>query len=183
MVAVNLSAAQFGPDLVVTVADALKDSGLAPSLLELEITETVLLEDNERVLLIMQSLKALGVRMVLDDFGTGYSALSYLRMFPFDKIKIDRSFVMDMCEREDSGAIVASVIQLATALGMTTTAEGVELALQVTALKAMRCDEVQGFFFGPPEPAEQLRRWFEPEVGGRRPVISGNAKWYAAGRT
>ena len=164
VVAVNLSAAQFGPDLVVTVADALKDSGLAPSLLELEITETVLLEDNERVLLIMQSLKALGVRMVLDDFGTGYSALSYLRMFPFDKIKIDRSFVMDMCEREDSGAIVASVIQLATALGMTTTAEGVESALQVTALKAMRCDEVQGFFFGPPEPAEQLRRWFDRKL-------------------
>ena len=164
VVAVNLSAAQFGPDLVVTVADALKDLGLAPSLLELEITETVLLEDNERVLLIMQSLKALGVRMVLDDFGTGYSALSYLRMFPFDKIKIDRSFVMDMCEREDSGAIVASVIQLATALGMTTTAEGVELALQVTALKAMRCDEVQGFFFGPPEPAEQLSRWFDRKL-------------------
>ena len=164
VVAVNLSAAQFGPDLVVTVADALKDSGLAPSLLELEITETVLLEDNERVLLIMQSLKALGVRMVLDDFGTGYSALSYLRMFPFDKIKIDRSFVMDMCEREDSGAIVASVIQLATALGMTTTAEGVELALQVTALRAMKCDEVQGFFFGRPEPAEQLRRWFDRKL-------------------
>ena len=81
VVAVNLSAAQFGPDLVVTVADAMKRSGLTPSLLELEITETVLLEDSERVLMIMQSLKELGVRMVLDDFGTGYSALSYLRMF------------------------------------------------------------------------------------------------------
>jgi hypothetical protein len=113
-----------------------------------------------RVLLTMQSLKELGVRMVLDDFGTGYSALSYLRMFPFDKIKIDRSFVVDMCEREDSRAIVASVVQLAAALGMTTTAEGVESAAQVTALRTMRCDEVQGFFFGRPEPAEQLHRWF-----------------------
>jgi predicted signal transduction protein with EAL and GGDEF domain len=160
VVAVNLSAAQFGPDLVVTVADALKRSGLTPSLLELEITETVLLEDSERVLMIMQSLKELGVRMVLDDFGTGYSALSYLRMFPFDKIKIDRSFVMDMCEREDSRAIVASVVQLAAALGMTTTAEGIESAPQVTALRAMRCDEVQGFFFGHPEPSEHLHRWF-----------------------
>jgi diguanylate cyclase (GGDEF)-like protein len=160
VVAVNLSAAQFGPDLVITVADALKSSGLPPALLELEITETVLLVDNERVLLTMQNLKKLGVRMVLDDFGTGYSALSYLRMFPFDKIKIDRSFVADMCEREDSRAIVASVVQLAAALGMTTTAEGVESVQQITALKAMRCDEVQGFFFGRAEPAEQLCRWF-----------------------
>jgi diguanylate cyclase (GGDEF)-like protein len=169
-VAVNLSAVQFETDIVKTVADALAKSGLPPALLELEITESVLLKDHEGVLLTMQRLKDLGVRTVLDDFGTGYSALSYLRMFPFDKLKIDRAFVIDICEREDSKAIVASIVQLAAALGMTTTAEGVETAEQVVALKATGCDEVQGYFFGAPNPARNLHRWLDrkPDLAGAR---------------
>ncbi len=163
-VAVNLSAIQFETDLVAAVTDALKTSGLPPELLELEITETTLIKDNDRVLLTMQRLKELGVRTALDDFGTGYSALSYLRMFPFDKIKIDRAFVKDISEREDSRAIVASIVQLAAALGMTTTVEGVERASQVAALMETGCDEVQGFFFGHPEPARQLHHWFEQKL-------------------
>ncbi len=159
-IAVNLSAVQFTADLVGTVTRALQTSGLPPERLELEITETILLCDNDRVLTAMQRLKDLGVRTALDDFGTGYSALSYLRMFPFDKIKIDRAFVRDISEREDSRAIVASIVQLAAALGMTTTAEGVETAAQAAALREAGCDELQGFFFARPQPADQLHQWF-----------------------
>jgi diguanylate cyclase (GGDEF)-like protein len=159
-IAVNLSAIQFEADIVKTVSDALMKSGLAPELLELEITESVLLKDHQTVLLTMRRLRNLGVRIVLDDFGTGYSALSYLRMFPFNKLKIDRAFVIDICEREESRAIVTSIVQLAAALGMTTTAEGVETAAQAVALTAMGCDEGQGFFFGHPSPAGQVHRWF-----------------------
>ena len=165
-VAINLSAVQFTSDVVGTVTEALRKSGLPPGLLELEITETILLRDNDRVMTAMRRLKDLGVRTALDDFGTGYSALSYLRMFPFDKIKIDRAFVRDISEREDSRAIVTSIVQLAAALGMTTTAEGVETAAQVAALREAGCDEVQGFYFARPEPADQLHRWFSQRLEG-----------------
>ena len=154
-VAVNLSPAQFkrGVDLVRQVKSALEAASLAPGRLELEITESVLLADDERARLTLCELKALGVRIALDDFGTGYSSLSYLRRFPFDKIKIDRSFVRD-CEDSANGlAIVKAVIALGQSLGMVTTAEGVETNAQLEIVRAHGCTEVQGFLFSEPLPA------------------------------
>ncbi|WP_135468236.1 putative bifunctional diguanylate cyclase/phosphodiesterase [Crenalkalicoccus roseus] len=177
-VAVNLSPVQFrSGDLVRTVREALALSGLAPGRLELEITETTLLQDNEAVLGMLQELRALGIRVALDDFGTRYSSLSYLRAFPFDKIKIDQSFVRDMSNRADCLTIVRSVARLAAQLGMTATAEGVETAEQRAQVEAAGCTEAQGYLFGRPEPAGTLERWFRDlrhprpalvDLGGRR---------------
>ena len=125
--AVNLSPLQFRTgNLFVTISNALKDSGLSPKRLELEITETLLLEKVDHVLATLHALRALGVRISMDDFGTGYSSLSYLRSFPFDKIKIDRSFVRDLGTNTDSQAIVRAILTLGSSLGITITAEGVE---------------------------------------------------------
>lgn len=158
-VAVNLSPLQFNsPNLVGTVASALADAGLAASRLELEITESVLLHDDEGTMETLHQLKDLGVKIVMDDFGTGYSSLSYLRSFPFDKIKIDRSFVHDLPEREDSLAIVRAVTSLGESLHMTTTAEGVETTDQLARLRAEGCNEVQGYLFSPPVPASETAR-------------------------
>lgn len=153
-VAVNLSPAQFkNKRLYETVTEALAMSGLDPRRLELEITESLLLTDNEPTLKLLHQLRALGVRISMDDFGTGYSSLSYLRSFPFDKIKIDRSFMRDLKTRSDSLAIVTAVIGLGHSLGMSTTAEGIETAEQLEAVRAQGCHEVQGFLFSPPVPA------------------------------
>jgi diguanylate cyclase (GGDEF)-like protein len=149
-VAINLSPVQFrSPNLVQAVFSALAATRLEPSRLELEITETALLLDNEAVLEKLHQLKSYGVQISMDDFGTGYSSLSYLRSFPFDKIKIDQSFVRGLGKREDSLAIIRAVIGLGRNLGMTTTAEGVETDDQLSVLKTERCDEVQGFLFSP----------------------------------
>ncbi|MBV9783459.1 MAG: EAL domain-containing protein [Acidisphaera sp.] len=167
-VAVNLSPVQFrGQDLVGRVADALAASGLSPNRLELEITESVLLQDNEAVLATLHELRALGLRIALDDFGTGYSSLSYLRSFPFDKIKIDQSFVREMGKRPDCLAIVNSVSMLAWELGMTTTAEGVETEEQLRVLRTAGCTEVQGFFIDRPKPAADVMLMF----GASAPVL------------
>ena len=156
-VAVNLSAIQFrSPGLVRTVVNALGQSGLPPERLELEITESVLLEDDEANLSILRTLRALGIRIVLDDFGTGFSALGYLRRFPFDKIKIDRSFVRDLTEPEQSGAIVRAIIGLGRSLGITVVAEGVENARQLRRLREEGCDEAQGFLLSPPVAAGEV---------------------------
>ncbi len=156
-VAVNLSAAQFGShDLAEVVADALARSGLAPDRLELEITETVLLRGTDSVLATLHRLRAIGVRVALDDFGIGYSSLSYLRSFPFNKIKIDQSFVRDMATRADCAAIVESVAHLATNLGMGATAEGVETGEQLGLVRAAGCTEAQGYHFGRPRPGREL---------------------------
>lgn len=155
--AVNLSPAQFAaPDLVDLVQRALSASGLAPNRLELEITERLLLDNNEHIISILRRLRQFGVRIALDDFGTGYSALSYLRKFPLDKIKIDRSFVTDMATRSDQVAIIQAVLSIARALGMTVTAEGVETIIQRDFLKALGCENAQGFLFGKPVPFDQL---------------------------
>lgn len=149
-VAINLSPVQFrSPTLAQTVFNALAATHLEPRRLELEITETALLKDNEAVLEKLHQLKSYGVQVSMDDFGTGYSSLSYLRSFPFDKIKIDQSFVRGLGRREDSLAIVRAAISLGKNLGMTTTAEGVETDDQLTLLRQERCDEVQGFLFSP----------------------------------
>ena len=155
--AVNLSPAQFGnSDLRNIVLDALAESGLPPHRLELEITESVLLESSEKNLKILASLKALGVKIVLDDFGTGYSSLSYLSMFAFDKVKIDRSFVSQMSGRPDCAAIVCSIISLGQNLNMTTVAEGVETQVQLDMLRLAGCSEVQGYLFSRPRPTNEI---------------------------
>jgi diguanylate cyclase (GGDEF)-like protein/PAS domain S-box-containing protein len=157
-VAINLSAVQFGKgDLVATVSRALTESGLAPDRLELEITESVLLHGNEQNIATLAALKSLGLSIVLDDFGTGYSSLSYLRMFQFDKIKIDRSFVNELCTRSDCAAIVCAITSLSRALNIVTTAEGVETADQYRLLRSAGCALAQGYLFSRPVPAAALR--------------------------
>jgi diguanylate cyclase (GGDEF)-like protein/PAS domain S-box-containing protein len=155
-IAVNLSPVQFGKTLVLDVISALSKSGLAPNRLELEITETVLLQDTDSTIAVLNQLRDLGTRIVMDDFGTGYSSLGYLRKFPFDKIKIDRSFINDMDEKADSIAIVRAVAGIGATLGMSTTAEGVETVEQLRQLRLEGCTEVQGFLISKPRPASQL---------------------------
>jgi len=156
-VAVNLSPVQFrNRNLVQTVVAALAHSGVAPTRLELEITESLFLAETEANLAMLHQLRALGIRISMDDFGTGYSSLSYLRSFPFDKIKIDRSFVRDLAERPDCVAIVRAISGLGQSLNISTTAEGVETADQLDRLRAMGCTEVQGFLFSAGRPASEL---------------------------
>ncbi|MEG9503530.1 MAG: EAL domain-containing protein [Methylorubrum extorquens] len=166
-IAVNLSPVQFrDPGLVATVREALAFSGLAPHRLELEVTESVLLAASEANVATLHALRDLGVRIAMDDFGTGYCSLSYLQKFPFDKIKIDRSFVSRLGEDPHSTAIVQAVIGLGASLGIVTVAEGVETEVQFAHLRAEGCEEVQGYLFGRPIPAPQavgpIRR--EPDV-------------------
>ncbi len=150
-IAVNLSAAQFGKgNLVDLVTEVLTQTGLPPDRLELEITETVLLRRDEPQLEVLHHLKSFGVGIVLDDFGTGYSSFSYLQMFPFDKIKIDRSFVRELSTRADCAAIVCAIIGLARTLDIETTAEGVETLDQFELLRAAGCGLAQGYLFGKP---------------------------------
>jgi diguanylate cyclase (GGDEF)-like protein/PAS domain S-box-containing protein len=159
-VAVNLSPIQFrSSNLVETVEQALSRSGMAASRLELEITETVLLQNNETVLATLHRLRAIGLSIVLDDFGTGYSSLSYLRSFPFDKLKIDQSFVREMLNRPDCQAIVRSIAELAARLNIRTTAEGVETEEQLKLVRDAGCAEAQGYYFDMPQPPASIRRW------------------------
>ncbi|WGR74004.1 MULTISPECIES: EAL domain-containing protein [unclassified Bradyrhizobium] len=161
-VAVNLSPVQFkSPNLIASVVDALESSGLAARRLELEITESVLLQNSEATLAILHELRAKGVRISLDDFGTGYSSLSYLRSFPFDKIKIDRSFVSELATREDSMAIIRAVTGLGRSLGIVTTAEGVENDAQLELLRREGCTQAQGYLFSKPRPASDVAMMLE----------------------
>ncbi len=156
-VAVNLSPLQFRVgNLLSVVMDALKASGLSPKRLELEITETLLLDKSDQVLATLHALRALGVRISMDDFGTGYSSLSYLRSFPFDKIKIDRSFVQDLDSNNDGQAIIRSIISLGMGLGVTITAEGVETEAELSCLRAEGCHEGQGFLFSRARPNAEI---------------------------
>jgi predicted signal transduction protein with EAL and GGDEF domain len=156
-VAVNLSPLQFRVgNLLSIVMDALKQSGLPARRLELEITETLLLEKSSEVLATLHALRALGVRISMDDFGTGYSSLSYLRSFPFDKIKIDQSFVRDLAANRDAQAIVRSIISLGAGLGVTITAEGVETEAELSYLRSEGCHEGQGFLFSGARPNAEI---------------------------
>jgi diguanylate cyclase (GGDEF)-like protein len=156
-VAINLSSVQFRKnDLKKVVDAALEDSGLSPTRLELEVTETVLLQNNEENTGILHQFRAMGISIALDDFGTGYSSLSYLQTFPFDKIKIDRSFVANLTSRADCAAIVAAVTGLARSLDIKTTAEGVETEEQMMLLRAAGCGQMQGYLFGRPRPKSEL---------------------------
>ncbi len=169
--AVNLSPAQFkGRELTLDVIAALGKSGLAANRLELEITETVMLQDTGPTLATLHALRDLGVRISMDDFGTGYSSLSFLRRFPFDKIKIDQSFIQDLPEQSDSLAIVRAVFGLGSSLGMATTAEGVETEEQLAKLREEGCVEVQGYLFSPACSARELPALLGRLAGNRRTV-------------
>jgi diguanylate cyclase (GGDEF)-like protein len=157
-IAVNISPLQFRTEqLVSTVASALAESGLPPERLELEITEGALLENTDIVISVLTRIKATGVRISMDDFGTGYSSLSYLQKFPFDKIKIDQSFVRNLVTDPNSVAIVRAISALGESLGMTTIAEGVETEEQLTQILDQGCRQVQGFLTGRPMTAESVR--------------------------
>ncbi|MDB5624307.1 MAG: hypothetical protein JWR73_109, partial [Tardiphaga sp.] len=156
-VAVNLSPLQFGVgNLLSVVMDALRQSGLPARRLELEITETLLLNKSDDVLSTLHALRALGVRISMDDFGTGYSSLSYLRSFPFDKIKIDQSFVRGLGDNREGQAIVRAIISLGVSLGVTITAEGVETESELSCLRAAGCHEGQGYLFSAARPNAQI---------------------------
>ena len=156
-VAVNLSPLQFRlGNLLSVVMDALKQSGLPANRLELEITETVLLDKSDEVIATLHALRALGVRISMDDFGTGYSSLSYLRSFPFDKIKIDRSFVHDLGANRDAQAIIRAIVSLGRGLGVTITAEGVETEDELVCLRDEGCHEGQGFLFSKARPHDEI---------------------------
>ena len=159
--AVNVSPVQFrSGTLALKIVAALAASGLPASRLELEITEAVLIRDDDAALAILHQLRGIGVRIALDDFGTGYSSLSYLQRFPFDKIKIDRCFVNDIAEPGGSSCIVRAVVNIAAERHMTTTAEGVETQPQRELLRALGCSEMQGYLFSPAKPAAELRQLF-----------------------
>jgi EAL domain-containing protein (putative c-di-GMP-specific phosphodiesterase class I) len=156
-VSVNLSAKQFAqPDLAELVAGILAETGLDPSSLELEITESVLMDESEAGIRALRALREIGVRLVLDDFGTGYSSLSYLKHLPLDTIKIDRSFVVELTGDDANLPIVHAVISLAHGLGIEVVAEGIETAEQLGWLRQLACDRGQGFYFARPLPAERL---------------------------
>ena len=160
-IAVNLSPAQLrSPGLLQVIVSALAASGLAPDRLELEITETVLLQDSETTLAILHRLRELGVRIAMDDFGTGYSSLSHLQRFPFDNIKIDRSFIKDIADNASSLNIVRAVAALASGLGVAATAEGVETQGQLDLIRSEGCTEMQGFLLSRPIPAHEIEQLF-----------------------
>ncbi|MBD0272471.1 MAG: EAL domain-containing protein, partial [Acetobacteraceae bacterium] len=172
-IAVNLSPAQFRRgDLVGSVRAALAASGLPPGRLELEITESVLLEDDQATLDTLRRLRALGVRIAMDDFGTGYSSLGYLQRFPFDKIKIDRSFVREMTRDANCMAIVRAVVSLGATLGATITAEGVETAEQLALLRGIGCEEAQGYLLGRPKTGAEVAAQHLPRGGAAAPELA-----------
>jgi EAL domain-containing protein (putative c-di-GMP-specific phosphodiesterase class I) len=181
-VSINLSARQvLQPDLAERLAEVIAQTGVHPSSLCFEITESVLMDDTETVIDVISSMRALGVQLAIDDFGTGYSSLGYLKRFPVDSVKVDRSFVSGLGSDPGDTAIVSAVIGLAHALGLRVTAEGVESEEQLMALIDLDCDEAQGYFFSPPQPAPDLRSllartrtWRPPGATVMRPA--GNVR-------
>jgi diguanylate cyclase (GGDEF)-like protein len=168
--AVNISSIQFrSPALPLHVVTALNDSGLEPNRLELEVTESLLLAQDDAVVATLNQLRSIGVRIALDDFGTGYSSLGYLKNFEFDKIKIDRSFMIGI-EKDKEAAILKAITDMSSSLGMTTVAEGVETASQMRRVREQGCTEVQGFYFSKPKPLSDLLA----QKSGNRALIQGH---------
>jgi EAL domain-containing protein (putative c-di-GMP-specific phosphodiesterase class I) len=156
-VSVNISGKQFKQNnFVKTISDAIKNSNLDPRYLELEITENILMSHEDRIIDMMNELKDMGIRISIDDFGTGYSSFSYLKRFPLDVIKIDKSFIDEIPENTDDAAIVNAIITMARVLNLTVVAEGVEEKHQLDFLTGIKCDEIQGFYFSKPLPAAEL---------------------------
>ncbi|KAA6184466.1 EAL domain-containing protein [Thiohalocapsa marina] len=168
IIAVNFSAVQFRQGKIdAVVFDALEESGLAPECLDLEITESILLEDLQRVLAALQRFEARGIQLSIDDFGTGFSSLSYLRQFPVHRLKIDRSFVRDILKDPGDRALVQTIIQMARNLNLRSIAEGVEDPLVLEQLRALGCNEAQGYLFSRPAPPEAFTRWLAGLGGGK----------------
>jgi predicted signal transduction protein with EAL and GGDEF domain len=166
-VAVNISARQFRePDLVGMVRRVLEETGLPPALLEVEITEGVVMQDADAGAQILAAFRALGVQVALDDFGTGYSSLSYLTRFPFDVLKVDRSFVQEIPSSKSGATITAAIIGLARSLGLNAVAEGVETPEQLAFLREHGCPEGQGYLFAKPMPPEQITNWIRAHGQG-----------------
>jgi diguanylate cyclase (GGDEF)-like protein len=179
-VAVNISTVQFkSDDLVPAVIRALHDSGLDPARLELEITESVMVHDFDTALTMLHQLKNLGVSIAMDDFGTGYSSLGYLRSFPFDKIKIDQSFVRGLGNQSDCAAIIRAVTGMCDSLGITATAEGVETTQQLSLLQAQSCTEIQGYLVNKPCPASEIATLINEFSRTIRQDLFGTATDYA----
>lgn len=157
-IAVNVSPQQLiEPDFVTQVLAILDDCQLAPERLEVEITEATIIQDQDNALAVMHKLKSMGIRIAMDDFGTGYSSLSTLQAFPFDKIKIDRSFVHNVHQSRQNAAIVRATLLLGGALDVPVLAEGAEVAEEIAFLAGESCDAVQGYFFGKPMPVDDVR--------------------------
>ncbi len=166
-VAVNISGHQFKYDNIVeTVRETLRSSGLKPERLEIEITESILIDSKATIMKKASALKALGISLVMDDFGTGYSSLNYIRRFPFDKIKIDRSFIEHLNTNQNDAALTRTIILLAKSLDMYVTAEGVDKPEQIEFLKKHHCDQAQGFLFSPPLPADEFLHWMKNYKSG-----------------
>ena len=164
-VAVNLSARQFhrGQELIETIGAVLSETGLSPELLELEITESMVMEDVEQAIATMEGLKTMGIHISLDDFGTGYSSLGFLKRFPLHSLKIDRSFVMDLSADSEDTAIISAIISMAHNMDLTVVAEGVETLEQLDFLKKNKCDEIQGYYYSHPLPPDEFSRMLEEE--------------------
>jgi len=173
-VAVNVSARQFyRANLLDMVRGAIKASGLGADWLELEITESVLLQDIDEATAILRGVKEAGVSIAIDDFGTGYSSLSYLKHLPVDKLKLDRTFVTGLPHNREDAAITAAVIAMAHVLGVEVVAEGVEREEQRAYLVERGCDRIQGFLFGPPLPAEAFGRLLGKQAAGEGGAVRG----------
>lgn len=165
-VTINVSPTQFKTgDFVRVVGKAIEKSHLPARRLELEITELVLLQDSDTALVLLHQLKDMGISIAMDDFGTGYSSLGYLRSFPFDRIKIDQSFVRDLSKNKESLAILRAVVGLGSSLNVVTTAEGVETQKQIEILRSEGCTDVQGYFFSPPKSAAEMKKLFSSLSG------------------
>ena len=170
MVSVNLSTSEFRhPGLVDDVAAALRETGLAPCSLRLEITESVALDDVDAAVAVLTALKGLGVQLALDDFGTGYSSLGYLQRLPVDMVKIDRSFLSGADAGPRTLAIVRAIASLAHALGMDATAEGIETVEQLAWARQARCESGQGYYFSEPLPAAAMGRLLAGGLAPRHP--------------
>jgi EAL domain-containing protein (putative c-di-GMP-specific phosphodiesterase class I) len=173
-VGINLSPSQLrSNDLATSVAEMLEITGLTPALLELEVTEDILLVDEDKVLDIFRRIQQLGTRIVFDDFGTGYGSLSYLKKFPLDGLKIDRSFVFELLADSDDAAIVGSTIGLSKQLGLSVIAEGIENRATADLLVRMGCEEGQGYYFGRPMPAEAFESQFLTPQDSTDKVLEG----------
>jgi EAL domain-containing protein (putative c-di-GMP-specific phosphodiesterase class I) len=168
-IAVNLSASQFrSRSLDVTIARVIAETGVNAGLLELELTESSLMHDPEEAARVLRHLESYGLKLSVDDFGTGYSSLAYLKRFPLDSLKIDRTFVRDATTNPDDAAITKAIIQLAHTLGLRVVAEGVETAAQRDLLAGLECDEMQGYLFGRPVPADQATALLLPTLRSLR---------------
>lgn len=171
-VAVNVSARQFREEVLIqSVSKALAETGLDPHLLEIELTEGLLLRNTELGRQIMEQLKAMGCNVYIDDFGTGYASISYLRAFPIYALKIDQSLIRGLASEPDDAAIVKAIIDLAHGLRLSVTAEGVELPDQLQILRTLGCDEIQGYLVSPPLPALELVKWLKSSAYGPRSLI------------